>query len=156
VTYDFTIERVFDAPPELVFDAYVDPDGQHELFSGVLEGWDLLESEIDLRVGGTWTIVVGPVDGSSEPDRITNVFTEIDRPHRLSYQATMYVGEWGRTVSYSETMTFEERDGKTLLTITESGFSTEEDRDAFESGTPEFLEALERAVASRKSAGGAA
>ena len=105
--------------------------------------------EIDLRVGGTWTIVFGPVDEQGEPDRITNVFTEIDRPRRLSYDASMYVGEWGRTVDFAETFTFDEQDGKTLLTLVESGFETEADRDAFMSGTPGFVDSLQRVVASR-------
>lgn len=62
----------------------------------------MLESEIDLRVGGNWTIVFGPADGDSEPDRIRSVFTEIDRPHRLVYDMSMFVSEWGRTADTEE------------------------------------------------------
>ena len=149
MSYELKIERLLDAPPEVVFDTLVDPDAQAELFDDQVEGWKLLEFEIDLRVGGTWTIVFGPADGRGESDRITNVFTEIDRPHRLSYAASMYVGEWGRTVDFTESFTFEVRDGKTLLTIVESGFETEADRDAFMSGTPGFVDSLQRVVAAR-------
>ncbi|MEX2420202.1 MAG: SRPBCC domain-containing protein [Actinomycetota bacterium] len=149
MSYELRIERLFDAPPEIVFDTLVDPDAQDELFNDQVEGWKLLEFEIDLRVGGTWTIVFGPADGQADSDRITNVFTDIDRPRRLSYEASMYVGEWGRTVDFTETFTFEEQDGKTLLTVVQSGFETEADRDAFMSGTPGFLDALQRVVAAR-------
>jgi uncharacterized protein YndB with AHSA1/START domain len=122
------------------------------LYDGVLEGWSVLRFDIDLRVGGTWTMEFGPRDGSGPNDVITNVFTEIDRPRRLAYDATMFVGEWGRTVGYSELITFEEREGKTLLTVVESGFETEADRDAFESGTPEWVDSVQRVAEARAAA----
>lgn len=152
MTYDAKIERLFEAPPELVFDTLVDPDAQDELFADQVQGWSLLGFTIDLRVGGVWTIVFGPADGSSEPDRITSVFAEIDRPRRLSYTTSMFVGEWGRTVEFTETITFEDRSGTTLVTIEQSGFETEADRDAFQSGTPDFLDALQRVVSARVAA----
>jgi len=151
MTYELRIERLFDAPPAIVFDTLVDPDAQEELFGDQVEGWSLLESEVDLRVGGTWTTVIGPEEG--EPDRLTSVFTEIDRPHRLAYAMSMFVSEWGRTVDSTVTFTFEDQDGKTLLTIVQSDFATEEDRDSFLSGAPGFLDALQSVVASRVAKG---
>jgi hypothetical protein len=56
----------------------------------------------------------------------------------------MYVSEWGRTVEFDETLTFEEQDGKTLLTVVERGFETEEDRDGFLSGIPTWADAVAR------------
>lgn len=154
MTYELKIERLFDAPPELVFDTLIDPDAQEELFSDQVEGWRLLKSEIELRVGGTWTIVFGPADGAGEPDRLDCVFTEVDRPRRLAYEMSMFVSEWGRTVDSSVTYTFDEKDGKTLLTIVQSGFETEADRDAYMGGTPGFIDSLQRAVAARMGAQG--
>jgi uncharacterized protein YndB with AHSA1/START domain len=151
VTYELKIERLFDAPPELVFDTLVDPEAQEELFADQVPGWGLLKSEIDLRVGGDWTIVFGPQDGKGEADRLHNVFTEIDRPRRLVYDLSMFVAEWGRTIDSTVTYTFEERDGKTLLTIVQSGFESEADRDSYMEGTPGFLDSLQRAVAMRVS-----
>jgi uncharacterized protein YndB with AHSA1/START domain len=149
MTHELRIERLLDAPPELVFDTLVGPDAQEELYNGQVEGWVLLSWEMDLREGGTWTIVFGPEDGSGEPDRLTSVFTEVDRPRRLSYNLSMFVGEWGRTVDSSVTYTFEDRDGGTLLTIVQSGFETKEIRDSYLDGAPGFLDSLERVVASR-------
>ena len=149
MTYDLKIERLFDAPPEVVFDAIVDPDAQEEIFGDQIEGWALSTFDIDLRVGGAWTIVFGPDSGEGESDRLTSVFTEVDRPRRLVYDTSMYVAEWGRTVSFTEAITFEDQNGKTLVTVVQSGFETEADRDAFQSGTPQFLDALQQAVASR-------
>jgi uncharacterized protein YndB with AHSA1/START domain len=149
MTYELKVERLFDAPPELVFDTLVDPNAQEEIYADQVEGWKLISFDIDLRVGGRWTTLFGRADGSGEPDRVTSVLTEIDRPHRLSYDLSMYVSEWGRTVDSAVTITFEEQDGKTLVTILQSGFETEEDRDGFASGAPGYLDAVQRAVAAR-------
>jgi uncharacterized protein YndB with AHSA1/START domain len=147
--YDMKIERLFDAPPELVFDTMVDPAAQPEIFADEVPGWNLWEWEIDLRVGGEWTFVYGLADRSGEPDRNTSVFTEIDRPRRLAYRSSMFVSEWGRAVDYTETVTFEERDGKTLVTIELTDLELEKDRDAFMGGLPGYLDAVERVVANR-------
>jgi hypothetical protein len=42
-------------------------------------------------------------------------------------------------------------DGKTLVTLVQGGFESEELRDSYLSGAPGFLDAFERAVASRAS-----
>jgi hypothetical protein len=67
----------------------------------------------------------------------------------VSYDLSMFVGEWGRTVDSTVTYTFEEKHGKTLLTIVQSGIETEADRDAYLEGTPGFIDSLQRAVAAR-------
>ena len=33
MTHELRLERLFDAPPEVVFAAFVDPDAQQELFA---------------------------------------------------------------------------------------------------------------------------
>jgi uncharacterized protein YndB with AHSA1/START domain len=93
------------------------------------------------------TIVQGRPDG--EQYRLTYVFTEVERPRRLVAAFSMYYSESGRTENSTVDMTFEDRDGVTLLTLVQSGFETEEERDAYLSGAPGFLDALQRAVAAR-------
>jgi uncharacterized protein YndB with AHSA1/START domain len=149
VSYDLKIERLLDAPPELVFDTIVDPSAQDEIYVGVVEGWSLRTFEIDLRVGGTWRFEFGPPEGRGPADVVTQVFTEVDRPRRLAYEGSMYVSGWGRTVEYQEAITFEDQEGKTLLTLTMSGIEAEADRDAFAGGVPSYVESLERAVEAR-------
>ena len=155
MSYDLKLERIVDAPPELVFDTIVDPAFAEDIFGEQVEGWTALRFDIDLRVGGTWTLEFGPRDRSGPNDLITNVFTEIDRPKLISYDATMYVSEWGRSVTYSETITFEAQDGKTLVTVVQSDIETEADRDAFLSGAPGWLDAVQR-VAERRALEGTA
>jgi uncharacterized protein YndB with AHSA1/START domain len=139
---------MLDAPPDVVFDTFVDPDVTEELFTPP-GGVRMVESSIDLRVGGTWTIVQEGPDGDRY--RLTYVFTEIDRPRRLAASFSMHFGRSGRTERSDVLLTLEDRGGQTLLTLVQSGFETEEERDAYLTGAPGFLDAVERAVASRVS-----
>ena len=144
MSYELRLERMFDAPPDVVFDAFVDPENQAELHGSGVEGWTLSRNETDVRVGGTSVYAMG-VTGEP-PDTETRVFSVVDRPHRLVFAHTMDIAEWGRAVETEMTITFEDRDGKTLLTMVQTGFSTEEDRDSFMTGWPEYLETLHRVV----------
>jgi uncharacterized protein YndB with AHSA1/START domain len=71
------------------------------------------------------------------------VFEVIEPPHRLVYRQIMAMPD-GTSVETRVTVTFEERDGKTLLTLVDTGYPTEEQRDEFEQGWPDFLDAYVR------------
>ena len=108
-------------------------------------GWAIQRAETDMRVGGTSTYAMGPE--GVEPDVETRVFTVVDRPHRLEFRHSMKVAEWGgRTVETDMTLTFEDQDGKTLLTMVQTGFEREEDRDDFMGGWPTYLDTLKGVV----------
>jgi uncharacterized protein YndB with AHSA1/START domain len=154
MSYDLKIERLLDAPTELVFDTMVDASAQDEIYAGVVEGWSLRKFEIDLRVGGTWRFEFGPPEGEGPADIVSLVFTEVDRPRRLAYQGTMFVSQWGRTVDYQEAITLEDQDGKTLLTLIMSGIEAEADRDAFAGGVPSYVDSLKHAVEARAAKAG--
>jgi uncharacterized protein YndB with AHSA1/START domain len=148
MSYELRLERLYDAPPEVVFDAFTDPATQVELHGLDQRGWEIHRAETDLRVGGTATYVMGPE--GEEPDTETRVFTVIDRPHRLVFTHSMQIAEWdGRRVDTEMTITFEDRDGKTLLTMVQTGFESEADRDAFMGGWPTYLETLKGVVTSQ-------
>jgi uncharacterized protein YndB with AHSA1/START domain len=147
MSFDLSIERAIDAPPEVVFDAFFDPEAQRELYDDTREPTWSVQSELDLRVGGTWTITFGKA--GEEPYRETNVFSAVDRPHRVAFESTMIMGDGGPTIGTAVVVTFEVRDGKTLLTITQTGFERETDRDDLQGGWPSILDALERVVAAR-------
>jgi uncharacterized protein YndB with AHSA1/START domain len=148
MTYELRLERLYDAAPGVVFDAFVDPATQEELHGSGDPNWTVERAETDVRVGGTSTYVMGL--RGEDPDTETRVFTVVDRPHRLVFRHTMAVAEWaGRTVETEMTITFEEQDGKTLLTMLQTGFEREEDRDAFMGGWPTYLETLKGVVATQ-------
>jgi len=145
MSHELRIERLYDATPEQVFDAFVDPATQEELHGGGREGWTVQRCETDVRAGGTSVYAMG-TDGV-EPDVEVRVFSVVDRPHRLVFRHSMTSTEWGgRTVDTEMTMTFEEQDGKTLLTMVQTGFESEEDRDDFNGGWPTYLDTLGRVV----------
>jgi uncharacterized protein YndB with AHSA1/START domain len=148
MSYELRLEHMYDAPPEVVFDAFTDPATQVELHGLDQRGWKIHRAETDLRVGGTATYVMGPE--GEEPDTETRVFTVIDRPHRLVFTHSMQIAEWdGRVVETEMTITFEDRDGKTLLTMVQTGFESEQDRDDFMGGWPTYLDTLKGVVATQ-------
>ncbi len=106
MTHDLRVERVFDAAPEVGFDAFTDPDAQRELYADAPD-W-IVEAECDLRVGGRWSIAFGP--SGSAPARETNVFQVVDRPRRLVYTSTMTMPD-GSSLDTDMQVTFEKDSG---------------------------------------------
>lgn len=147
MSHDLRLDRVLDAPPEVVFDAFVDPAAQHDLYADAPD-W-VVESECDLRVGGSWTIAFGPP--GREPARETNVFEEIERPRRLVYRSTMVLPS-GSSLDTQIEVTFEPEGGKTRMTLAQRGFPTADMRDEYSGGWASILEALGRVTTTRETA----
>jgi uncharacterized protein YndB with AHSA1/START domain len=137
VSHDLTVERLLDSTPEVVFDTFVDPDAQHELYADAPD-W-IVESECDLRVGGRWTITFG--SPGNEPARETNVFEEVERPRRLVFSSTMEMPD-GSNINTHVWVTFDPENGKTRMRIVQRGFPSLEHRDTFESGWGSILDRL--------------
>jgi uncharacterized protein YndB with AHSA1/START domain len=144
MTLELRLERMYDAPPETVFDAFVDPSLQEDLHGAGTEGWIVHRVETDVRVGGTSTYVMGP-DGS-QPDVERRTYSVVERPSRLVFTHRMEIAEWGRAIETELTITFEAREGGTLLTMVQTGFEQEADRDAFVEGWTAYLATLQRVV----------
>lgn len=113
--------REFDAPRDLVFKALTTPDLLKRWFGA--DGWELVECEIDLRVGGAWRFVsVGP--GGLRMGQ-SGVYTEILPGSRLAY-TERYDDQWfpgtalveadllGSTTMIS-TLTFPDKDTRDLV-----------------------------------------
>lgn len=144
MSHELRLERLYDATPEEVFDAFVDPAAQERLHGGGQPGWVVHRCESDVRVGGTSTYVMGPE--GKEPDTEIRAYSVVDRPHRLAFGHSMHAAEWGRTIETQLTITFEDRDGKTLLTMVQTGFESAQDRDDFLGGWPAYLDSLRGVV----------
>jgi hypothetical protein len=79
-----------------------------------------------------------------------DVFRVVDRPQRLVMSSTMTMPDRSSIDTKLE-ITLEEKNGKTRMTILQSGFPTPESRDAFQSGWPGTLEQLAGVVHARVS-----
>jgi uncharacterized protein YndB with AHSA1/START domain len=124
---EIRMERVFDAPRDLVFKVYTDP----EL---IPEWWGLRDAttvvdRMDVRPGGGWRFVIRQADGSETAFRGT--YREIIPPERI-VQTFEWEGMPGHVAV--ETATFEDLGDRTKV-ITTSLFHTTEERDGMlESG----------------------
>jgi uncharacterized protein YndB with AHSA1/START domain len=120
------VTRVFDAPRELVFEAYSKPEHIRRWWA---RGNEMPVCEMDFRPGGRWRFVERTPDGQEHAFR--GEYRDIVRPE-LIVQTFEYEGHPGQ-ISV-ETATFEERDGRTVWTGT-IAFASKEDRDTMvESG----------------------
>ena len=142
MSLDLRFERLIAAPPERVFDAFTDPEGQREFYGQDDAGW-VVDSRCDLRVGGVWSIWFGPA-----PDRLYHhhhVFEAIERPHRILIASTETRLD-GSSFETTLEFTFEPRDGGTLMTMVHAGFPSEELRDEHTRGLPNAFDRLERTL----------
>ena len=145
MTDDLRVQRVLDAAPDVVFDAFTSPDAQRVMYA---DGPDwVVHSECDLRVGGQWTIAFGPAGAT--PSREMCVFEVVERPRRLVYRSTMTMPD-GSSVATRTDVTFEElAPGRTLVTVAQSGFPSAGLRDQFADGWRDILDGLARVLAAK-------
>jgi uncharacterized protein YndB with AHSA1/START domain len=133
---EIEMTRTFDAPRELIFDAFTKPELLQRWLLGP-EGWQMPVCEVDLRVGGGFHYVWRNESDGKEFG-MHGRFREIAPPDRIvhveNFDEPWYPGE-----ATIET-TFEEHDGVTTLRLL-MRFETTAARDAaLESG-------MERGVA---------
>jgi uncharacterized protein YndB with AHSA1/START domain/DNA-binding transcriptional ArsR family regulator len=103
--------RAFDAPRELVWEAYTSPEHVARWMLGP-EGWTMPVCEIDLRPGGAWRFAWRKADGTEMEMR--GVYQEIVPPERL-VNTESWGGDWPETI---DTLVLSEEGGKTTLTVT--------------------------------------
>ncbi len=110
---EIQVTRDFDAPRQLVFDAFTKPDLVRRWLLGP-PGWTMPVCEIDLREGGAYRYVWRK-SGVSDMG-MGGIFREVVPPGRLvateKFDEAWYVGE------ALDTTVFEERGNITTVTIT--------------------------------------
>jgi uncharacterized protein YndB with AHSA1/START domain len=116
---EIVITRLFDAPRELVFQAWTDPKHVDSWWGP--KGFTNTTHEIDVRPGGVWRFMMHGPDGTNYPNKI--VYLEIAKPALLVYDH----GDEEQT-HFHVTVTFAEENGKTRLTM-RSLFPTAEARE---------------------------
>lgn len=108
---EIILTHSYDAPRELVFEAWVDPTQVGQWWGP--EGFRTTTLEIDPRPGGSWRFIMHGPDGVDYPNRID--YIEIRRPERLVY--THRSDEDPPQIEFEATLTFAERGGQTELTV---------------------------------------
>jgi uncharacterized protein YndB with AHSA1/START domain len=109
---EFAVTRTFDAPARLVFEAWTRPELLKLWWVPKSMGMTLVSCEADVRVGGTYRFEFGL--GGSKTMAFFGKYLEV-KPHaRLVW--TNEEGDGGEAIT---TVTFEEKDGKTLLVLRE-------------------------------------
>jgi uncharacterized protein YndB with AHSA1/START domain len=157
-----TFTRFLAAPRDRVFRAWTDADQLAQWWGPA--GFTNPVSEVDLRPGGAYRIVMRAPDGREFP--ATGRYLEIEPPSRLVFTDTIedeapadWLAEFnqhrasspGTPFTAQVTVLFDEVDGGTLLTI-QNRFDSDSDRDAVvamgaTSGWSESLERLEALLA---------
>jgi uncharacterized protein YndB with AHSA1/START domain len=110
---EIVIERVFDAPRTLVFEAWT--KAEHVAHWWDPSGAPLAVCEIDLRPNGAFRFVNSGPEGAKYP--FTGFYREITPPARLVFASTPGPVSNGESVGTCS-LVFSEHDGKTTLTMT--------------------------------------
>lgn len=110
---EIVMTRVFDAPRQLVFEAYTKPE-LIQRWLGVFGGWTMPVCEVDLRVGGHYRFVWRNVNGSQMG--MGGVYREVVKNERIvsteKFDEAWYEGDAVGTVVLTE------QAGKTTLQTT--------------------------------------
>ncbi|TGK03602.1 ATPase [Leptospira selangorensis] len=110
--------KTFDAPRELVWDAWTDP--KHVAIWWGPNGFTNTIHEMSVKPGGVWRFIMHGPDGVDYPNRIE--FIEVVKPEKLVYDH----GDDSNPKQFHVTVLFEEEGSKTKLTM-RSRFPSEDD-----------------------------
>lgn len=133
-----TLTRYFEAPRELVWAAWTDP--QHIRAWSAPHGFSIPHCEGDLRVGGAWRATMVAPDGAEH--RLAGVYREIVPPARLVFSHAWLDAEGRAGPETLVTVTLAEEGRGTRLTLVQSGFASASARDGHADGWSQCLERL--------------
>ncbi|MFZ1687736.1 MAG: SRPBCC domain-containing protein [Flavobacteriales bacterium] len=103
------ISRTINAPRALVFKAWTDPALVDHWFGP--NGFTNKTLSMDVRTGGQWKFTMTSAEGRVFENLVT--YTEVSPVDRLAYDH----GDWQNPKQFEATITFEEDEGGTLVTL---------------------------------------
>jgi uncharacterized protein YndB with AHSA1/START domain len=132
------VERIFDAPRDLVFKVWTDPKHLVNWFGP--RGFTLPSCEMNLRLGGAWRYCMLSPEGSEH--WVQGTFREIVEPERLAF--TWAHENPNGTLEHETlvTVTLVDLGGKTKLTLRHAIFESMSARDEHQNGWSSSLERL--------------
>jgi len=135
---ELVVTRTFNGPARIVFEAWTKPELLKRWWAPKSYGVSFLSCEADARTGGTYRFVFSHA-ASEQPMAFFGRYIEVTPHSRI-----VWTNEESADGAVS-TVTFEEKDGKTLLVMHEL-YPSKEALDAnagAESGMPETFEQLD-------------
>ena len=137
---EFVISRTFDAPRELMFKVWTDPEHMQRWWGP--KDFKVIYSKMDLRPGGSYHYCMRTPDGHDMWGKF--VYREIVKPERIIFVNSFSDEKGGLTrhpmspswpLEMLSTITFAEHAGKTTVTVRWAPLNaTEEERRTFEDG----------------------
>ena len=109
---EVVVTRTFDAPARLVFEAWSRPELFRKWWVPRSMGMTLRSCDLDVRTGGKYRLVFG--DDPANPMAFFGEYLEVVPDKRI-----VWTNEESGDAGSVTTVTFEERDGKTLLVVSE-------------------------------------
>ncbi len=132
------IERVFDAPRDLVFKAWTEPEHMAKWFGP--RGFNSTVVKSELRAGGAYRIHMKGPDGEHW---MQGVYHEVKPPERLVMTGSWADAQWNPTRPETTlTLLFEDVGGQTKLTLHNAIFESVTARDMHNEGWTSSLDCL--------------
>jgi len=128
---ELVVARTFDAPAHIVFEAWSTPELFKQWWVPKSAGMSMISCDMDIRTGGTYRLVFRH-PAFDQPMAFFGTYKEVAPHTRMVW--TNEESEQGALT----TVTFEERGGKTLVTLHEL-YPTKEARDEAIVGSAEGL-----------------
>jgi uncharacterized protein YndB with AHSA1/START domain len=134
---EFVVTRLFNGPPRIVFEAWTKPELMRLWWTPKSLGVPLRSCEMDVRVGGGYRLEFG--HDAENSFAFFGKYVEVEPPSRL-----VWTNEESEDAALT-TVTFEARDGQTLLTLHElyPSKAALEAQAGGEQGLPEQFEQLD-------------
>ena len=133
---ELVITRVFDAPRQLVFKAWTEPDRAARWWGP--QGFTTLSCEMNVRPGGAWRLCMRSPEGTMHCKR--GVYREIVEPERLVFTYAWEDADGKPGHETLVTVSFAEHGGKTKLTLHQAVFESVTARDAHQGGWTRCME----------------
>jgi len=137
-TDGFVLTRVFDAPVDLVWRCFTEQE--HLAKWSAPRGYTIATGEGDVRVGGKYRCCMRASDGTEL--WLGGAYREIVPPKRL-VMTHVWDDENGKPGPETlVTVRFEDAGGRTKVTLEQTGFDSDADRDGHREGWSECLDLL--------------
>jgi len=128
---EVVVTRTFDAPARLVFEAWTKPELFKQWWVPLSMGMTLRSCELDVRTGGKYRLVFG--DDPANPMAFFGKYLDV-----VPNQRIVWTNEESGADGSVTTVTFEEKNGKTTLVMSEL-YPTKDALDAAGTGAQEAM-----------------